>query len=138
MKLCMSGALHKVFQKNTKIVIKITLNFWWRHRISRRSVKISILWINEIFHISWNKFAIPLSIWNMLLEKSIKVSLNLLDWNTTNIVKDILIFPTEDIQKNEHLIVKKCWHCTAKSSSNFEKKNSEYKFQIDFRKSHQI
>ena len=35
----------------------------------------------------------------MLLEKTIKVFLNLLDSNTTNIVKDIFIFSTEDIQK---------------------------------------
>ena len=42
----------------------------------------------------------PVSSANMLLEKSIKVFLNFLDWNTTNIVKDIFIFPTEDIQKN--------------------------------------
>ena len=41
----------------------------------------------------------PVSSANMLLEKSIKVFLNFLDWNTTNIVKDIFIFPTEDIQK---------------------------------------
>ena len=37
---------------------------------------------------------------NVSLEKSLKVFLNLLDPNTTNNVKDILIFPsTEDIQK---------------------------------------
>ena len=35
----------------------------------------------------------------MLLEKSIKISLNLLDWNLTNIVKYIIIFPAEDMQK---------------------------------------
>ena len=38
----------------------------------------------------------PVSIENVLLEKSIKVFLNLLDWNTTNIVTDVLIF----LQKN--------------------------------------
>ena len=55
----------------------------------------------------------PVSSANMLLEKSIKVFLNFLDWNTTNIVKDIFIFPTEDIQK-------KPWKSadTAKISSN--------------------
>ena len=42
----------------------------------------------------------PVSSANTLLEKSIKVFLNFLDWNTTNIVKDIFIFPAEDIQKN--------------------------------------
>ena len=42
---------------------------------------------------------------NMLLEKSIKVFLNFLDWNTTNIVKDIFIFPTEDIQKNREKVL---------------------------------
>ena len=42
----------------------------------------------------------PVSSANTLLEKSTKVFLNFLDWNTTNIVKDIFIFPTEDIQKN--------------------------------------
>ena len=41
----------------------------------------------------------PVSTGNALLENSIKVFLNLLDSNTTNIVKDIFIFPTEDIQK---------------------------------------
>ena len=55
----------------------------------------------------------------MLLEKSIKVSLNLLDWNTTNIVKDILIFPTEDMQKNNTWSWKSA--DTAKNSSNLEK-----------------
>ena len=38
----------------------------------------------------------PVSIENVLLEKSIKVFLNLLDWNTANIVTDVLIF----LQKN--------------------------------------
>ena len=55
----------------------------------------------------------------MLLEKSIKISLNLLDWNTTNIVKDILIFPAEDMQKN------KAWSSKSAdtaNSSNLEKK----------------
>ena len=45
---------------------------------------------------------------NVLLEKSIKVFLNLLDPNTTNIGKDIFIFPTEVIQKIQQLVVKKC------------------------------
>ena len=35
----------------------------------------------------------------MLLEKSIKFFLNLLDSNIANIVKNIFIIPTEDIQK---------------------------------------
>ena len=56
----------------------------------------------------------------MSLEKSIKVFLNLLDSNTTNIVKDIFIFPTENKQKKLHLVVKNAY--TAKTSSNFEKK----------------
>ena len=47
----------------------------------------------------------PVSSANMLLEKSIKVFLNFLDWNTTNIVKDIFIFPTEDIQKNREKVL---------------------------------
>ena len=42
---------------------------------------------------------IPVCIGNVLLEKSKKFFLNLLDSNTTKIVKDIFIFPTEDIQK---------------------------------------
>ena len=58
--------------------------------------------------------------------------------NTTNFVKDIFVFPTEDIQKKKkkiifqkekkkkkkkkkkHLVVKKCWHC--KSQLEFGKK----------------
>ena len=47
----------------------------------------------------------------VLLEKSIKVFLNLLDSNTTNIVKNIFIFPAEDIPKKKHLVMKKCWYC---------------------------
>ena len=47
----------------------------------------------------------PVSSANMLLEKSIKVFLNFLDWDTTNIVKDIFIFPTEDIQKNREKVL---------------------------------
>ena len=47
----------------------------------------------------------PVSSANMLLEKSIKVFLNFLDWNTTNIVKDIFIFPTEEIQKNREKVL---------------------------------
>ena len=43
----------------------------------------------------------PVSIRYVLLEKSIKVFLNLLDSNTTNIVKNIFIFPTEDILKKQ-------------------------------------
>ena len=43
----------------------------------------------------------PVSIRYVLLEKSIKVFLNLLDLNTTNIVKNIFIFPTEDILKKQ-------------------------------------
>ena len=42
---------------------------------------------------------IPVFIGNVLLEKSIKFFLNFLNSNTTNIVKDIFIFTTEDIQK---------------------------------------
>ena len=45
-------------------------------------------------------FIILVSIGNVTLEKSLKVFLNLLGSNTTNIVKNIFIFPTEDIQKN--------------------------------------
>ena len=37
---------------------------------------------------------------------------------------DIFIIPTEDIHKKLHLVVKSA--DTAKTSSNFEKKNSEY------------
>ena len=59
----------------------------------------------------------------MLLEKTIKVFLNLLDSNTTNIVKDIFIFSTEDIQKIAPGREKSA--DTAKTSSKFEK-NSEY------------
>ena len=41
-----------------------------------------------------------MSVGNVLLEKSIEVFiLNLLDSNTTNIVKDVLIILTEDIHK---------------------------------------
>ena len=53
----------------------------------------------------------------------------------TNIVKDIFIFVTEDIQKHSNWSWKSA--DTAKTSSNFEKKNSEYQSQISFRKSHQ-
>ena len=41
----------------------------------------------------------PVCIGNVLLEKSKKFFLNLLDSNTTKVVKDIFIFPTEDITK---------------------------------------
>ena len=41
-----------------------------------------------------------MSIGNESLEKSLKVFLNLLDSNMTNIVKDIFLFPTENIQRN--------------------------------------
>ena len=56
----------------------------------------------------------------MLLEKSIKVFLNLLYSNTTNIVKDIFIIPTVDVKENNMWLWKS--PDTAKSSSNFEKK----------------
>ena len=42
-----------------------------------------------------------MSIGKVSLEMSLKVFLNLLDSNTTNIVKNIFIFPAEDIQKNK-------------------------------------
>lgn len=64
---------------------------------------------------------------NMLLVK-------LLDWSDTNIFKDIFISPTQDKQKNNTLSWKSAE--TAKTSSNFEKKNSEYESQIDFSKRH--
>ena len=40
-----------------------------------------------------------MTIGNVSLEKSLKVFLNLLDSNTTNIIKDIFIFETDNIQK---------------------------------------
>ena len=44
------------------------------------------------------KLIMPVSIRYVLLEKSIKVFSNpILDSNTTNVLKNILIFPTEDI-----------------------------------------
>ena len=43
----------------------------------------------------------PISIGNVLLEY-------LLDANTTNIIKDIIIFPAEDIHKKSHMVLKKC------------------------------
>ena len=63
----------------------------------------------------------PISIGNVLLEKSIKVFLNLLGSNATNVVKDIFIISTEDIPK--------ITPGRKKDSSVFEKKNkktSEY------------
>ena len=62
----------------------------------------------------------PVSSANMLLEKSIKVFLNFLDWNTTNIVKDIFIFPTEDIQKNREKVL------TLQKLVQIKKKTTEY------------
>ena len=62
----------------------------------------------------------PVSSANMLLEKSIKVFLNFLNWNTTNIVKDIFIFPTEDIQKNREKVL------TLKKLVKIKKKKTEY------------
>ena len=62
----------------------------------------------------------PVSSANMLLEKSIKVFLNFLDWNTTNIVKDIFIFPTEDIQKNREKVL------TLQKLVQIKKKKTEY------------
>ena len=56
----------------------------------------------------------------MSLEKSIKV-LNLLDLNKTDIVKDVFIIPTDDLQKKKHLVEKKCWHC--KNQLEFWKKD---------------
>ena len=57
-----------------------------------------------------------ISIGNVLLEKSIKVFLNLLDSNTTNVVKDIFIISTEDIPGRK------------KDSSVFEKiKNKKFR-----------
>ena len=35
--------------------------------------------------------------------------LNLLDSNKIDIFKDMFIFPTEDIRKKQHLVVKKCY-----------------------------
>ena len=56
---------------------------------------------------------------------------------TTNIVKEIFIFPTEDIQKqitpNRERVL-----TLQKPVRILKNKISEYKFQIDFRKSHQI
>ena len=46
--------------------------------------------------------------------------LNILDSNTTNIVKDIIIFSTEDIQKNNTWSWKSA--DIAKTRSSFEKK----------------
>ena len=62
----------------------------------------------------------PVSSANMLLEKSIKVFLNFLDWNTTIIVKDIFIFPTEDIQKNREKVL------TLQKLVQIKKKKTEY------------
>ena len=42
----------------------------------------------------------PVSIGNVLFEMSKKFFLNLLDSNTTIIVKDVFIFPTENAHKN--------------------------------------
>ena len=52
-------------------------------------------------------YKIKFSIENVSLEKSIKV-LNLLDLNKTDIVKDVFIIPTDDLQKKKHLVEKKC------------------------------
>ena len=51
-----------------------------------------------------NKFVIliiPISVWNVLLEKAIKVIFNFLDSNTTYTVKVIFTFPAEEIQKKK-------------------------------------
>ena len=55
----------------------------------------------------------------MSLEKSIKV-LNLLDSNKTDIVKDVFIIPTDDLQKKNTWSRKSA--DTVKTSWNFEKK----------------
>ena len=67
-----------------------------------------------------NKFVIliiPISVWNVLLEKAIKVIFNFLDSNTTYTVKVIFTFPAEEIQKKT---------TPAKTSSIFENNISEY------------
>ena len=56
----------------------------------------------------------PISIGNVLLDY-------LLDANTTNIIKDIIIFPAEDIHKKSHMVLKKCWQY--KNCFEFCKKN---------------
>ena len=66
----------------------------------------------------------PVSIGNVLLEKSIKDFLNLLDWHTASAVKDTFII--SDIQKNKYKKTspgRKKKADTAKLSSNFEKKS---------------
>ena len=60
----------------------------------------------------------------MLLEKSKKILRNLPSLNMTIIVKDILIFPTEDTQKHNTWSWKSA--DTAKTALNFLKNNSEY------------
>ena len=59
----------------------------------------------------------------MLLEKSIKFFLNLVDSNASNIVKDLFIISTEDIQKYNMWWLESA--DTAKADSNIEKKHSE-------------
>ena len=77
------------------------MTFWLRHYISRQSLKLGIFMNKSNSpHIMIIMFIILVSIGNVTLEKSLKVFLNLLGSNTTNIVKNIFIFPTEDIQKN--------------------------------------
>ena len=56
----------------------------------------------------------PISIGNVLLEY-------LLDANTTNIIKDIIIFPAEDIHKNPTWSWKSADN--TKTTSNFVKKS---------------
>ena len=63
---------------------------------------------------------IPVSVANVLLQKTMKVFLNLLNSNTTNIFKNKFIFLKEKIQKNNTCLWKSV--DTAKASSNIEKK----------------
>ena len=71
----------------------------------------------------------------MLLEKSIKFFLNLVDSNANNIVQDIFIISTEDIQKDNIWWLESA--DTAKTDSNIEENIQNVHPRSIFKKSHE-
>ena len=70
--------------------------------------------------------------WKCVIRQVNKFFLKLLDSHTTYIVKDIFVFPTESIQKNNPWSRKSA--DTAKACSNFEKKLQKINPRYIFRK----
>ena len=114
MKLCISVWYNIRYLKKYQESNQGCVTFWWRHHISRRSLKLSIL-INKSnshnFKVYWKGF-----------HRKVNLFVNPLDSNMTNIAKIYSLFQQKTYTNKNNWSWKS--NEIAKSSLNFEKKTS--------------